>query len=166
MPPPQSPIRIAAALVVAMASVALASHARDEPPRAPPPPAPERPATRALREGERLPLDRASAADLELLPGVGPTTAARIIESRATDGPFRTVDELARVKGIGPRTVERLRPFLAVGSGSVRVEDQRDAQAGRERQEVGGYDVAERQDLGPDLRADEPAPRGEIVERE
>ena len=58
---------------------------------------------------------------LELLPGVGPAIARRIVESRAAEGPFPTVDALDRVKGIGPRTVERLRPFVSVG-----VEDHRD----------------------------------------
>ncbi len=153
-----SPIRVAASLVVAMASVALASHARPAPPEVPPPRAPERPATRALREGERIPLDRATAEDLELLPGIGPAMARRIVESRATEGPFRAVDELDRVKGIGPRTVERLRPFLAVEAPSIRVEDQRELQPGRDREEIDGRDVAEGQDLGADLGAEQPGP--------
>lgn len=111
-----SPIRVAASLVVAMSSVALASHARPEPPRVALPAPPERPATRALREGERIPLDRATAEDLELLPGIGPSIARRIVESRTREGAFETVEQLDRVKGIGPRTVERLRPFVTVSA--------------------------------------------------
>ncbi len=111
-----SSIRVAAGLVAAMASVSLASHARPAPPRAPVVVPAERPGARALREGERIRLDRATVEDLELLPGIGPSIARRIVESRESEGPFPTVDALDRVKGIGPRTVERLRPFVEVGA--------------------------------------------------
>ncbi len=52
------------------------------------------------------------AAELCLLPGIGPALAARIIADRDEHGPFRTVEELDRVKGIGPTTLERLRPWV------------------------------------------------------
>lgn len=54
-------------------------------------------------------LNTASAADLEALPGIGPVTAARIVVDRDERGPYRTLDELIRVDGIGPATVEGLR---------------------------------------------------------
>lgn len=57
----------------------------------------------------RIDINTASAAELGLLPGIGPKLAERIIEDRARRGPFESVDALDRVKGIGPRTVERLR---------------------------------------------------------
>lgn len=53
-------------------------------------------------------VNHATAAELETLPGVGPALAARIVQAR----PFRSVDELAKVPGIGPRTLERLRPAV------------------------------------------------------
>jgi len=56
--------------------------------------------------------NRASAAELELLPGIGPSLAGRIVADRQLHGPFATVEELERVKGIGARTVERLSPLL------------------------------------------------------
>jgi competence protein ComEA len=58
----------------------------------------------------------ASAAELERLPGVGPALAARIVEARARDGPFGSVDDLRRVRGVGGATLERLRPRLAVNT--------------------------------------------------
>jgi competence ComEA-like helix-hairpin-helix protein len=58
----------------------------------------------------------ASAADFERLPGVGPSLAARIVEVRARDGPFASVDDLRRVRGVGGATLERLRPRLAVNT--------------------------------------------------
>ncbi|MBX3356207.1 MAG: helix-hairpin-helix domain-containing protein [Phycisphaeraceae bacterium] len=54
----------------------------------------------------------ASAAELTLLPGVGPTLARRIIESREREGPLASVEEIERVSGIGPRLRERIRPWL------------------------------------------------------
>lgn len=56
-------------------------------------------------------VNRASAAELELLPGIGPGLAARIIEDRAQRGAFASVADLERVRGIGPRTVLRLDGF-------------------------------------------------------
>jgi competence protein ComEA len=56
--------------------------------------------------------DRATAEDWERLPGIGPALAARIVADRAARGPFGGPEGLARVRGIGPRTVERLRPYF------------------------------------------------------
>lgn len=60
----------------------------------------------------RLNINTTTAADLEMLPTIGPKRAAAIIASRTTDGPFTTIDNLQRVPGIGPRTVNRIRPYL------------------------------------------------------
>jgi competence protein ComEA len=57
-------------------------------------------------------LNRAEWAELSQLPGIGESIARRIVESRATQGPFTSREDLRRVKGIGPRTMERLRPYL------------------------------------------------------
>ncbi|QYK47066.1 MAG: helix-hairpin-helix domain-containing protein [Phycisphaeraceae bacterium] len=65
----------------------------------------------------RLDLNRADLAQLELLPGVGLATAARIVAYREQIGGFRTVDELSGVRGIGPRTMERLRERVVVTPG-------------------------------------------------
>lgn len=56
--------------------------------------------------------DRATAEEWERLPGIGPALAARIVADRAARGPFGGPEGLARVRGIGPRTVERLRPYF------------------------------------------------------
>lgn len=60
----------------------------------------------------RVNLNTASQAELEDLPGIGPTLAKRIIGAR----PFRSADELGRVKGIGPKRMEELRPLVSVPS--------------------------------------------------
>ena len=56
--------------------------------------------------------NRASVAELEALPGVGPKTAAAIVAAREAQGPFRAPEDLLRVKGIGPKKLEQMRPFL------------------------------------------------------
>ena len=50
--------------------------------------------------------------ELAQLPGIGETLAKRIIESRQVEGPFVDLDDVQRIRGIGPRTVERIRPYL------------------------------------------------------
>ncbi|RUM87585.1 MAG: hypothetical protein DSZ24_05840 [Thermodesulfatator sp.] len=56
--------------------------------------------------------NRASVKELEELPGIGPTLARRIVEYRERHGPFRHPEDLLAVKGIGPRRLERLLPYL------------------------------------------------------
>lgn len=63
-----------------------------------------------------LDLNAASAAELELLPGIGPSAAHRIVAYRDQIGGFRSVEELGGVKGIGSRTMERLRPLVCVNA--------------------------------------------------
>jgi len=60
-------------------------------------------------------INTASAAELEALPRIGTTLAQRIVAYRDEHGPFRTVDELAEVKGISAATVDQLRPLISVG---------------------------------------------------
>ncbi len=57
-------------------------------------------------------INQADWPELIQLPGIGPKLARRIIESRQTDGPFVNHDDLMRVRGIGPRTLDRVRPYL------------------------------------------------------
>ena len=60
-------------------------------------------------------LNRATASQLDALPGVGPSTAGAIVAHRAENGPFRSVDDLLAVKGLGPAKVEALRSLVTVG---------------------------------------------------
>jgi competence protein ComEA len=61
-------------------------------------------------------LNLATEAELDALPGVGPATAAAIVAHRSAHGPFRSVDALGEVRGIGPAKLEALRPLVTVGS--------------------------------------------------
>ena len=62
-------------------------------------------------------LNRATGAELEQLPGIGPAIAAAIIDLRTARGPFADVEELALVDGIGPAKLEAIRPFVWVRAG-------------------------------------------------
>ena len=59
-------------------------------------------------------LNSADPSIFETLPGVGPVLAARILEWRQANGPFRSVDELGEVSGIGDTTLARLRQLVRV----------------------------------------------------
>lgn len=59
-------------------------------------------------------LNRATAEELVGLPGVGPVLAARVVAYRDSAGPFRSLSDLAFVKGIGAATVERIRHHVVV----------------------------------------------------
>ncbi|MBK9384395.1 MAG: helix-hairpin-helix domain-containing protein [Planctomycetes bacterium] len=60
----------------------------------------------------RLDPSRASAAELGLLPGLGPSRVAALLAERERRGGFRAAEDLLRVPGIGPRTLEQLAPLL------------------------------------------------------
>ena len=73
----------------------------------PEPPSSRRPAPRRTTPRPLCP-NTASRRQLETLPGVGPAIASRIIASR----PYHQPSDLLRVRGIGPATLERIRPYL------------------------------------------------------
>lgn len=73
-------------------------------------PAPDRP----FATPRTVDLNRAGIPELMTLPGLGRTRAAAVVLHRVRHGPFRTVDDLAQVDGLGPVTVERLRRHLRV----------------------------------------------------
>jgi len=78
---------------------ARSAAARRDPKSPPEPPAP-------------VDVNRASAAELERLPRVGPALAGRIIAWREQHGPFRSLDDLRHVRGIGPATAALLAPAV------------------------------------------------------
>jgi competence ComEA-like helix-hairpin-helix protein len=78
----------------------------------------EDPATKARAAEFQRPIDvnAADHAALQLLPGIGPGLAQRIVDHRADHGPFASMADLRQVKGIGPATAARMRPFVAFGA--------------------------------------------------
>lgn len=81
---------------------------RPQPTEKPPAPSPS--------ADEQLDINRASAQDLEALPGVGPVLAQRIVEARASmpQGSFSCLEELGAIRGIKAKTFSRLEPYLKI----------------------------------------------------
>lgn len=59
-------------------------------------------------------INTATTQELTALPGIGPAKAEAIIKHREANGPFKTVDELGNVKGIGPKILENLRSEVSI----------------------------------------------------
>jgi competence protein ComEA len=85
----------------------------------------------------RLDLNRATQAELERLPGIGPGLAKRILDYKQSHGRYQTIEELREVKGIGEKRWRRLEPLLMVvttappaPSGSHKRADHKNGQTG------------------------------------
>ncbi len=76
--------------------------------------------SRPFESGERIDPNLAGDEELDRLPGVGPARALQIVREREERGPFASIDDLARVRGIGSSSVERMRPFLRIDPAVVR----------------------------------------------
>jgi len=63
---------------------------------------------------QRMNINSASESQLERLPLIGHKRAARIVDYRRQQGYFRSVEDLDKVPGIGPRIMAKLRPYIAV----------------------------------------------------
>jgi competence protein ComEA len=71
--------------------------------------------TRAAAPAQSVNVNTASAAQFEALPGIGPSMAQRIVAYREKNGPFKKLEDLMNVQGIGEKSFLKLRPFLAIG---------------------------------------------------
>ena len=96
---------VALTLGIAAPVLTAFSH-QDAPPRQTAKPAPA--------DAPAINLNSATAAELEKLPGVGPATAARIVEYRTKNGAFKKVEDLMNVRGIGEKTFLTLKPLITV----------------------------------------------------
>ena len=60
----------------------------------------------------RINVNTATASELQALPGIGPVLSGRVVDYRAANGPFRSLRDLTEVSGIGPKTAEKLAPYV------------------------------------------------------
>ena len=109
---PAGPTRSeAAAAAVMLAAIVLPSALQIALRRAPAPPAIER--AEEHRYDLKIDVNVCNRLELEHLPGIGPKLAERIIASRQDHGPFAAPRDLMRVKGIGPKLLAKMAPYLA-----------------------------------------------------
>ncbi|MGC1418409.1 MAG: helix-hairpin-helix domain-containing protein [Candidatus Acidiferrum sp.] len=63
-------------------------------------------------------INTANSEELQLVPGIGPVTAEKILQMRKSYGLFKSVDDLRAIRGIGPKRLEKMRKYLTVGKSS------------------------------------------------
>ena len=77
---------------------------------------PPRPAANPAASVAMVNINTASAAELDALPGVGSKTAALIIEYRQKNGPFKKIEEIMNVRGIGEKSFLKMKPLIMVAA--------------------------------------------------
>jgi comEA protein len=89
-------------LLAAFGAVAVSLPAKKKPPAAP------------------VNLNTATSEELQLVPGIGPVTAEKILQMRKSYGAFKSVDDLSAIRGIGPKRLEKMRKYLTVGKAGAK----------------------------------------------
>jgi competence ComEA-like helix-hairpin-helix protein len=60
-------------------------------------------------------INTATSEELQQVPGIGPSTAEKILQMRKSYGPFKSVDDLLAIRGLGAKRLEKMRKYLTVG---------------------------------------------------
>lgn len=60
-------------------------------------------------------INTANSEQLQLVPGIGPATADKILQMRKSYGAFKSVDDLLAIRGLGPKRLEKMRKYLTIG---------------------------------------------------
>ena len=64
-------------------------------------------------------INSADSSQLQLVPGIGPSTAEKILQMRKSYGAFKSVDDLLAVKGLGKKRLEKMRKYLTVSKAAA-----------------------------------------------
>ncbi|HKI05957.1 MAG TPA: helix-hairpin-helix domain-containing protein [Thermoanaerobaculia bacterium] len=80
--------------------------------------------------GKKVNVNSADVIQLALLPRVGPSVAQRIVEYRKQNGPFKKAEDLMLVQGIGEKTYQLLKPYLAIAGETTLKEKVRSSRSG------------------------------------
>jgi competence protein ComEA len=67
-----------------------------------------------IAPANQIDLNRATAEELTAIPGVGRVIAQRIVEFRDKQGPFRRIEDLLKIKGIGEKSFQKIRPYVKI----------------------------------------------------
>ena len=65
-----------------------------------------------LAMGRQISINQASIEQLRTVPHIGPVRASRIVKNRRENGLFSSISDLSRVRGIGPRTIQKVAPYI------------------------------------------------------
>ena len=71
-------------------------------------------AVRETENGSVVNINLASMNELQLLPGVGPSTAQKIVDYRQQNGKFQRIEDIMNISGIGEKTFENLKDFIEI----------------------------------------------------
>jgi len=103
-------MRVITAIVLVLGLVSVAAAAQEA----------ARPAAKAsassASSGSPINLNTATQAQLETLPGIGKSTAERILEYRQKNGGFKKVEDLMNVRGIGEKSFLKMKPLITVSA--------------------------------------------------
>jgi len=108
-----------ASTVTILALLVAQSHAQSAKPRGQSAQAASAAAGQPAKPAAIVNLNTATAAELEALPGIGAKTAARIVDYRQKKGPFKKIEELMNVQGIGEKSFLKLKPQITLGGNAV-----------------------------------------------
>jgi competence ComEA-like helix-hairpin-helix protein len=64
-------------------------------------------------------INTADSTQLQLVPGIGPSTAEKILQMRKSYGVFKSINDLMAIRGIGPKRLEKMRKYLTVGKSAA-----------------------------------------------
>lgn len=81
-------------------------------------------------DGKKVNINAADASQLAMLPRVGPSVAGRIIDYRKQNGPFKKTEDLMLVQGIGEKTFELIKPYVAISGESTLKEKVKGSRSG------------------------------------
>jgi competence protein ComEA len=65
-------------------------------------------------------INTANSEELQLVPGIGPVTAGKILQMRKSYGSFKSVDDLLAIRGLGPKRLDKMRKYLTVGKAGAK----------------------------------------------
>jgi comEA protein len=74
-------------------------------------------------------INTANSEQLQQVPGIGPATADKILQMRKSYGPFKSVDDLLAIRGLGAKRLEKMRKYLTVGKAAAPKSPQPNSQA-------------------------------------